>query len=202
MYPLADVTNCNTAHLLERSPLPPPQSPPPRDRSDKFALFVCLTNPAKFDKNLRLAFLLSAAPLPSLPLSASSKVSQISQPLLISRQASIFVPHFISFTFVSFPPSGPLSPSRRCGLLCFPPGLEPRPRSTVGAPALGGSWSKKTLSSPLHTGLRDETSAAADGWSSSERRARCSSRQAKERNLFKVCCCCFFCVLFFLLLVF
>lgn len=57
-------------------------------------------------------------------------------------------------------------------------------------------WSKKTLSSPLHTGLRDETSAAADGCSSSERRARCSSRQAKRETCSKYLVVVFFCLCF------
>lgn len=158
-------------------------------------MFVCLTNPAKFDKNLRLAFLLSAAPLPSPFICLLQSLSNLSTPFNLSASLDICSSlHFLHFcllpTFrpaISFPPLRVVVLSSRSG--------DASPRVQLGRRRWEG-WSKKTLSSPLHTGLRDETSAAADGWSSSERRARCSSCQAKERNLFKVCCC-FFCVVFF-----
>lgn len=123
LYPLADVTNCNRALFSSVPPPPPPQSPPPRDQSDKFALFVCLTNPAKFDKNLRLAFLLSAAPLPSLFICLLQSLSNLSTPFNLSASLDICSSlHFLHFcllpTFrpaISFPPLRVVVLSSRSG---------------------------------------------------------------------------------------
>lgn len=43
-------------------------------------------------------------------------------------------------------------------------------RSLVPGVQLVSAAARKTLSSPLHTGLRDQTSLRVDGWMSSERR--------------------------------
>lgn len=163
----ADVMNCNKALFSSV----PPQLPQPTTPTGVTSL------PCLFDKQ----------PRSRRPLSATSKVSQISQPLLISRQAQIFVPHFISFAFVSFPPSAPLSSSRRCRLLCFPLGPEPRPRSTVRAAALGGLEQKRLF--PLHFTQGLEIRRArppTDGVPLRGQRVVLLAGQ--RRNLFKVCC--------------
>lgn len=120
-------------------------------------------------------------PRSRLPLSATSKsLSNLSTPFNLSASPDICSSlHFLRFcllpTFrpvIVFPPLQVVVFSSRSGA------SSPEYSYGSGARRVGA---KKTLSSPLHTGLRDQTSAPADGWSSSERRASCSSCWPKEK---------------------
>lgn len=138
LCPQGDVMNCNKAF-------------PERSRWLEWRVCpVCLTNLPEFDKTLRLSSscrrpLLFPLYLPPHPL----KVSKSLYPLLISPQASIFVPHFISFTLSLSLHLSPLSPAPVVMLSVGPGRI---PRSTVSV-ALRG-WGLKRKDSFLSTSHR------------------------------------------------
>ena len=81
--------------------------------------------------------------------------------LLISSCLSLF--HLSPYRSFSISPAP---------LFCFS-SARPAPRSTVSVVRRCWVCEQNTLSSPLHTGLRDETNTTTDRWGSSERFTVC-----------------------------
>lgn len=119
----------------------------PGDWSDEFALFVWQTCPTLTRLSVCLPLVGARSCFPFIP--PPTKVSKSLYPLLISPQASIFVPHFISFTLSLSLHLSPLSPVPVVMLSVGPGRI---PRSTVSVVLRG--WGLKRKDSFLSTSHR------------------------------------------------